>query len=108
MGIAMIDEANKWRLETPGHDGWQRTARPDDPNRYLMISCDCHANEPANLWHQRLDEKYRSRLPRFEVDEKGVKWMVSDGLRRSRSRARLPTRQSNCERFVSTHGPGHG
>jgi predicted TIM-barrel fold metal-dependent hydrolase len=84
MGIATIDEANKWRLETPGHDGWQRTARPDDPNRYLMISCDCHANEPANLWHQRLDEKYRSRLPRFEVDEKGVKWMVSDGLRRSR------------------------
>src|SRR5579864_5187046 len=84
MGTATIDEANKWRLETPGHDGWKRTARPDDPNRYLMISCDCHANEPANLWHQRLDEKYRSRLPRFEIDEKGVKWMVSDGLRRSR------------------------
>jgi predicted TIM-barrel fold metal-dependent hydrolase len=84
MSIATFDEANKWRLETPGHEGWQRTARPDDPNRYLMISCDCHANEPANLWSERLDEKYRSRLPRFEIDEKGVKWMVSDGLRRSR------------------------
>src|SRR5713226_9740415 len=82
--IAEVDEANRWRLETPGHDGWKRTARPDDPNRYLMISCDCHANEPANLWNERLDEKYRSRLPRIEVDKNGVKWMVSDGMRRSR------------------------
>jgi len=84
MGIATIDDANKWRLETPGHEGWKRTARPDAPNRYLMISCDCHANEPANLWNERLDEKYRSRLPRIEADENGVKWMVSDGMRRSR------------------------
>src|SRR5437588_12824195 len=81
---AQVDEANRWRLETPGHAGWTRTARPDDPNRYLMISCDCHANEPANLWVERIEEKYRSRLPRIEIDADGVKWMVSDGLRRTR------------------------
>src|SRR5216683_1497499 len=84
MGIATIDEANRWRLETPGHQGWNRTARPDDPNKYLMISCDCHANEPSNLWTERLDARYRSRLPRIEIDEHGVKWVLCDGLRRMR------------------------
>ena len=84
MTTVTIDEANRWRLATPGHDGWRRTARPDDPNRYLMISCDCHANEPVNLWVDRIDAKYRSRLPRIEVDQDGVKWVVSDGLRRTR------------------------
>src|SRR5215470_4297921 len=84
MDTATIDSANRWRLETPGHSGWKRTVRPGDPDRYLMISCDCHANEPSNLWHERLDKEYRSRLPRIEVDAQGVKWMISDGLRRTR------------------------
>ena len=84
MATATIDNANRWRLETPGHDGWKRTARPDDPDRYLMISCDCHANEPANLWSERLDKTYRARLPRIELDAHGVKWVISDGLRRTR------------------------
>jgi predicted TIM-barrel fold metal-dependent hydrolase len=79
-----INPPNLWRLETPGHDGWRRTGRPDDPNRYLMISCDCHANEPGDLWHKRLDEKFRRRLPRIEIDENGVKWVISDTLRRTR------------------------
>jgi predicted TIM-barrel fold metal-dependent hydrolase len=79
-----IDEPNRWRLETPGHLGWPRTARPEDPNRYLMISADCHANEPGGLWHQRLDKKYHPRLPRIEVDEKGQTWVVNEGMQRSR------------------------
>jgi predicted TIM-barrel fold metal-dependent hydrolase len=85
MGAATtIDEPNRWRLETPGHNGWKRTARPDDPNRYLMISADCHANEPSNLWADRIDKKFRNRLPRIEIDDKGVKWTVSEGWARSR------------------------
>jgi predicted TIM-barrel fold metal-dependent hydrolase len=79
-----IDEPNRWRLETPGHAGWKRSARPDDPNRYLMVSADCHANEPAGLWIQRMDKKYHNRLPRIEVDENGVKWVVNEGMQRSR------------------------
>jgi predicted TIM-barrel fold metal-dependent hydrolase len=79
-----IDEPNRWRLETPGHPGWHRTARPDDPNRYLMISVDCHANEPAGLWLERMDKKFHNRLPRIEVDTNGVKWSVSEGMQRSR------------------------
>lgn len=78
-----IDEPNRWRLDTPGHAGWKRTARPDDPNRYVMISADCHANEPTGLW-QNLPEEYRKRLPRIEVDENGVKWVIAEGMQRSR------------------------
>jgi predicted TIM-barrel fold metal-dependent hydrolase len=79
-----IDQPNRWRLATPGHQGWNRTASPDDPNRYLMISADCHCNEPAGLWHKRLDQKYQNRLPRIEVDANGVKWLISEGTQRSR------------------------
>ena len=49
-----IDAPNEWRLETPGHAGWERTARPQDPNKYFMVSCDSHTNEPADLWRERL------------------------------------------------------
>ena len=79
-----IDEPNRWRLSTPGHSGWKRTARPDDPNKFFMVSADCHANEPANLLVDRIDKKYRDRLPRVEVDADGVKWQISEGWARSR------------------------
>jgi predicted TIM-barrel fold metal-dependent hydrolase len=79
-----VDENNRWRLETPGHAGWARTARPDDAKRYLMISSDCHANEPSGLWLERMDKKYHHRLPRIETDENGVKWTVVEGMQRSR------------------------
>ena len=79
-----INEPNRWRLETPGHSGWKRTARPNDPDKYLMISADCHCNEPSNLWVERIDRKFRDRLPRIEIDENGVKWAISEGWARSR------------------------
>ncbi len=59
----VVDEKNRWRLGTPGHPGWERTARPDDPRKYLMISADCHCNEPGSLWWQRIDKKFQHRLP---------------------------------------------
>ena len=69
-----INAPNLWRLETPGHAGWQRTARADDPKKYFMVSTDSHANEPADLWVTRLDREYRDRAPRIITDEKGVQW----------------------------------
>jgi predicted TIM-barrel fold metal-dependent hydrolase len=85
----IVDEKNRYRLETPGHQGWRRTAHPDDPGKYLMISADTHANEPGHLWFERIDKKYRDRLPHEEVDEKGEKWMVTEGGMRSRVRTKL-------------------
>jgi len=86
--VTTVDEKNRWRLETPGHQGWERTAQPDDPHKYLMISADCHCNEPAKLWWTRIDKKFQPRLPHVEVDEKGEKWMVVEGYQKSRLRAR--------------------
>src|SRR5579863_7868023 len=79
-----VDPNNAWRLETPGHAGWKRTAHPDDPNKYFMVSADTHANEPTNLWADRIDPQFKSRLPRIEVDANGVKWMISEGWSKSR------------------------
>ena len=83
---ATDDRANDWRLETPGIEGWIRTARPDDPNKYLMISADGHLNEDRNFLHDRLDKKYQSRLPQVVTDEKGERWAVSEGGRRTKIR----------------------
>jgi predicted TIM-barrel fold metal-dependent hydrolase len=81
-----VNEPNRWRLETPGHVGWTRTARPGAPNKYFMVSADCHANEPANLWTERIEARYRDRLPRIVTDDKGVQWRVSEGHRPDRLR----------------------
>lgn len=70
---------NAHRFETPGHAGWERVATPGAPNKYLMVSADCHVTEPANLWVERIEETYRNRLPRIEVDASGVKWSVVEG-----------------------------
>ena len=64
-----VDAPNAWRLDSPGHTGWQRTARPEDPNKYFMVSADCHANEPSDLWVTRMDKRYEHRLSRQPVHE---------------------------------------
>jgi predicted TIM-barrel fold metal-dependent hydrolase len=81
-----VNEPNRWRLETPGAAGWRGTARPGQANKYFMVSTDCHANEPADLWAKRIEPEYRERLPRVITDEKGVKWRISEGHRPDRLR----------------------
>jgi len=81
-----IDEPNVWRTKTPGHAGWPRSARPDDPQKYFIVSADAHVNEPADLWATRIEAKYRERIPRVIVDANGVKWRVSEGHRPDRLR----------------------
>ena len=85
----VLDEKNRWRLNTPGHAGWKRTADPDDPDKYLMISADCHANEPGNLWRDRARCEISRSSSHVERDEKGEKWFVAEGLGKSRVRARM-------------------
>ena len=70
----VVNEQNKWRLATPGAEGWQKSPRPGAPNKYLMISSDTHANEPGNLWAERIDAKYKDRLPKMWIDDKGIQW----------------------------------
>src|ERR1700732_3075956 len=86
MGEIVVNAANRWRLETPGCEGWVRTARPDAAKKYFIVSADCHANEPANLWLERMDKRYRDRLPRVVTDKDGVQWRVCEGYRPDRLR----------------------
>src|SRR4051794_10465945 len=72
---------NAWRLETPGPDGWTRTARPGDPDKYLMISADCHVNEPASYLADHIEPEYLGRIPHLEVRDDGSQWTVSEGNR---------------------------
>ena len=80
------DENNVWRLQTPGVDGWTRTARPDDPNKYFMVSTDGHVQEPSDLWRTRMDKRYRHRLPGVAVDAEGRKVQKTEGFRPVRIR----------------------
>ncbi len=81
-----VNEPNRWRLETPGAEGWPRTARPTDPDKLFVVSADGHVNEPSNLFYDRMPARFKSRLPRVETDEKGGKWMVSEGFRPTKLR----------------------
>ena len=76
-----VDDNNRWRLETPGAEGWPRTARPQDPNKYFMVSTDGHVQEPSDLWQKRMDAKYRERLPGVAVNAKGEKFQRTEGFR---------------------------
>ena len=51
------------------------------PKRYFMVSADNHLNGPPDLFEKRVDKRFRHRLPRQEVDESGVKWSITEGLR---------------------------
>ena len=82
--MTLIDPPNRWRLDSPGSSGWQGSAQPGAPNKYLMISVDTHAVEPATLLAERVDKKFSERLPRITVNEKGEMWHVVEGLEPAR------------------------
>ena len=71
---------NAWRLETPGIVGWTRTARPGDPNKYQMISADCHLNEPLAMF-DLVELQYRDRTPRRDIRDDGSEWLITEGNR---------------------------
>jgi predicted TIM-barrel fold metal-dependent hydrolase len=74
---------NRWRRETPGAAGWPRSAHAGDPNKYFMVSADCHAVEPASYLDE-IEPEYRDRLPRMETRPDGSQWLISEGNRPQR------------------------
>jgi predicted TIM-barrel fold metal-dependent hydrolase len=76
----VVNPENKWRTETPGAKGWQRSARPDSDKKYFMISVDSHLGTPPTLFRERIEKKYVDRLPRIEVRD-GVRFLVLEGRR---------------------------
>ncbi len=77
----VLDTANQWRTESPGCEGWPRTAHADDPAKYFIVSADGHVQEPSDLWSTRMDAGYRDRLPGVVVDDKGNKFQKTEGFR---------------------------
>src|ERR1700733_12232827 len=50
---------------------------------YFVVSADCHVNEPPDVFSSRVEERYRDRIPKMQVDEKGRKWLIMEGARPS-------------------------
>ncbi len=70
----VVNEENKWRLQTPGTQDWGGSPHAGSPNKYMMISADTHAVEPGNLWAERIEPQYKDRLPKMWIDDKGIQW----------------------------------
>jgi predicted TIM-barrel fold metal-dependent hydrolase len=79
--IPAPDAMNEWRLETPGADGWNRSARPEADDKFFMVSTDGHVQEPADLWATRMDAKYQDRLPGIILTKAGAKFQKTEGFR---------------------------
>jgi predicted TIM-barrel fold metal-dependent hydrolase len=82
-GVAEVEvnAENLWRLETPGSDSWPRSPCPYAANKYFMVTCDAHLSPPGSVYRERIEERYRDRLPRVQRDEKGVLWAIMEGSR---------------------------
>ena len=61
------DVNNVWRLETPGDEGWLRSARPDAADKFFMCSADGHVQEPSTFLYDRIDPAFHHRLPTIAV-----------------------------------------
>ncbi|MEE8079098.1 MAG: hypothetical protein V3T18_08885, partial [Pseudomonadales bacterium] len=75
------DANNQWRTESPGHDGWSRTARAEDPDKYFVVSAVGHVQDPSDLWRTRMDAKYADRLPGVSDTANADQYQTSDGFR---------------------------
>lgn len=76
-----LDSDNAWRAQTPGADGWPRSPRPGAPNKYFIVSADCHVQEPDDFLLARMDTRYRERLPGIVLGGDGAKLQKSEGFR---------------------------
>ncbi|MDH5289236.1 MAG: amidohydrolase [Acidimicrobiia bacterium] len=75
------DLANLWRLETPGNEGWERSARPDAADKFFMVSADGHVQEPRDFFRPRIPAEYHDRLPGIVIDAKGDQFQKTEGFR---------------------------
>jgi predicted TIM-barrel fold metal-dependent hydrolase len=81
MATTEASPKNAWRADSPGCEGWARSARPDDAARLFMVSADCHAVEPAKFLAERIEPEFLDRIPRMETREDGSQWTVTEGNR---------------------------
>ena len=95
---------NEWRQETPGTEGWAKSAHPGEPDKYLMISADCHAQEPSPYLAEYIEPEFRDRIPHLERRDDGSEWMITEGNRPMHRQAR-PARRRRCRTGSRSSGP---
>jgi hypothetical protein len=71
---------NAWRIGSPGVEGWKRTARAGDPNKYFMVSADCHVTESLAFLNG-IEPRYRDRIPRVVENADGSQHLITEGNR---------------------------
>ncbi|MCU1346018.1 MAG: amidohydrolase, partial [Acidimicrobiia bacterium] len=79
--VAPMSATQAFRTVSPGHDGWAQSVRPEDPNKLLVVSADCHATEPSGWMDGRLPEEFAARLPKLSVNDRGESFIVTEGNR---------------------------
>ena len=63
-----------------------QTSATQAKKKYFVVSSDCHVHEPLDLWERHIEPKFRHRIPRLETDANGKRWLVVEGMRRTRVR----------------------
>ena len=80
MDSAKVDP-NLWRQHAPGSGDWPHSPQAGSENKYLMISADCHAQEPNDFLSARMPRKFQERLPGIILDGSGNKMQKTEGFR---------------------------
>lgn len=75
-------------------------------HEYFVVSADSHVNEPFDLWLKNIDPKFRDRVPRVVVDEKGKKWFTVEGFRSSLIREAPRDTQVPVDEFKARNADG--
>ena len=69
-----------------GLDAPQQSTANTAAKKYFIVSADCHVLEPPDLWERRIAPKFRHRLPKMELDDRGRKTLIVEGQRSTRIR----------------------
>lgn len=78
--MSLTESKNAWRKRSVGPTSWGERLRTGSKNKYFMVSCDAHANEPVDYMTKRIDPKYRERVPHIRTDPDGTQWMITEGF----------------------------
>lgn len=73
------ENRNAWRQRVPEPATWAERLKAGAKDKYFIMSCDTHVNEPFDLFEGRVDAKYKDRLPHLRKDEDGTQWLITEG-----------------------------
>ena len=94
---------NAWRLETPGVEGWTRTARPGRPEQVLHGVGRLPRHRVARRSSSGSTAAYRDRIPHVETREDGAEFLITEGNRPQM--VKPPNGHRRCRSSSPSSGP---